>query len=319
MDLIHKLINMLLTPITCIALIFVFPIYLAFKFLSYIKRHLFSENVAGKVVIITGAASGIGEQMAYEYAKRSAYLVLVDIRKDLLEVVVDRARRFGSPNVIAVPADVSVEEDCKRFVDTAVNHFGKLDHLVNNAGIGRQCLFKNVDSVSKYTPIMDINFWGTVYATHYAIPHLRKSKGKIIVISSTCGWYPFPKLSFYNASKAALISFYETLRTEIGGDIGITIVTPGLIKTELTLSDSLPKEMRLIPMESKEECAKAIVKSACRGDTYLVHPSWVRLVFVWKAFFPELTEYFNRLAFTTRRHETDDSSLNQSTHLNKTE
>ncbi|KAL5543850.1 hypothetical protein UlMin_007634 [Ulmus minor] len=81
---------------------------------------------------------------------------------------------------------------------------------------------------------MDVNFWGGVYCIHSAIPHLRKSKGKIVVISSTLGWYPLPYLSIYSASKAALINFCETLRTELGCDIGITIVTPGVIKTRLT-------------------------------------------------------------------------------------
>ncbi|KAK0588498.1 hypothetical protein LWI29_001661 [Acer saccharum] len=272
MDLIHKLMNILLPPITSIALLFVWPLYLVFKFLSFIKRHLFSENVAGKVVIVTGAASGIGEQMAYEYAKRAAILVLVDIREDRLEAVVDSARRFGSPNAIAVAADVSVEEDCKRFVDAAVNKFGKVDHLVNNAGIARECSFKNVDSISKHTPIM--------------------------------------------ASKAALISFFETLRLEMGGAIGITIVTPGLIKSEMSLSAS---PLKGIPMESKEECAKAIVRSGCRGDKYLVEPSWFRILFPWKAFCPELTEYCHRrFALMSRRHVIANSNLTQSTY-HKTE
>ncbi|KAK2662331.1 hypothetical protein Ddye_000905 [Dipteronia dyeriana] len=118
------------------------------------------------------------------------------------------------------------------------------------------------------------------------------------------------------ASKAALISFFETLRMEMGGDIGITIVTPGLIKSEMSLSASSPKA---IPTESKEECAKAIVKSGCRGDKYLVEPSWVRIIFPWKAFCTELTEYCNRcLALTPRRHTIANSNLTQSTY-HKTE
>ncbi|KAJ0051958.1 hypothetical protein Pint_01218 [Pistacia integerrima] len=284
MELFHKLMNILLPPIAFVALLFLLPPYLVFKVLHCIKRHIFCENVAGKVVVITGAASGIGEQMAYEYAKRGANLVLVDLKP--LGSVVERAQHLGSRDVVAVSADVSVIQDCKRFVDTAINHFGRLDHLVNNAGVARGRLFKNVDFISDFTPTMDINFWGTVYDTHFAIPHLRKSKGKIIVIASTCGWYPIPRLSFYNASKAAIISFYETLRTEIGWEIGITI------------------GLGFIPMETKEECAKAIVKSACRGDKYLVEPSWVRVLFLFKAVCPEVIEYCNRLAFRVSRSRT---------------
>ncbi|KAJ0113508.1 hypothetical protein Patl1_01257 [Pistacia atlantica] len=251
--------------------------------------------------------------MAYEYAKRGANLVLVDLKP--LGSVAERARHLGSWDVVAVAADVSVIQDCKRFVDTAINHFGRLDHLVNNAGVARGRLFKNVDCISDFTPTMDINFWGTVYDTHFAIPHLRKSKGKIIVIASTCGWYPIPRLSLYNASKAAIISFYETLRTEIGWEIGITIVTPGLIRSEMTQDQAFAqvslwingkknKGLGFIPTETKEECAKAIVKSACRGDKYLVEPSWVRVLFLFKAVCPEVIEYCNRLAFRVSRSRT---------------
>ncbi|XP_031247729.1 11-beta-hydroxysteroid dehydrogenase-like 4A [Pistacia vera] len=302
MELFHKLMNILLPPIAFVALLFLLPPYLVFKVLHCIKRHIFSENVAGKVVVITGAASGIGEQMAYEYAKRGANLVLVDLKP--LGSVVERARHLGSRDVVAVSADVSVIQDCKRFVDIAINHFGRLDHLVNNAGVARGRLFKNVHCISDFTPTMDINFWGTVYDTHFAIPHLRKSKGKIIVIASTCGWYPIPRLSFYNASKAAIISFYETLRTEIGWEIGITIVTPGLIRSEMTLDQAFAQGLGFIPTETKEECAKAIVKSACRGDKYLVEPSWVRVLFLFKAVCPEVIEYCNRLAFRVSRSRT---------------
>ncbi|KAJ4728820.1 Hydroxysteroid 11-beta-dehydrogenase-like protein [Melia azedarach] len=288
MDLIHGLMNIFLPPLTFIALLLVLPPYLLLKFLAYIRRQLLStENMAGKVVVVTGAASGIGEQIAYEYAKRGASLALVDVRGDRLGPVVERSRRLGSPDVISLQADVSVVDDCNRFVNATVNHFGRLDHL-------------NMDCISDFTPIMDVNFWGTVYGTHFAVPHLRKSKGQIIVVASTCGWYPLPRLTIYNASKAALISFCETLRTEIGSDIGITIVTPGLIKSEMRLSGSLPKGMAFISMESKEECAKAIVRSACRGDNYLVEPSWVRVLFLWKVLCPELVEYCNRWVFVIR-------------------
>ncbi|KAK2356495.1 hydroxysteroid dehydrogenase [Trifolium repens] len=79
----------------------------------------------------------------------------------------------------------------------------------------------------------ETNFWGAAYGTLYAIPHLKNSKGRIIVVASACGWFPIPRLSIYNASKAAIISFFETLRIELGWSIGITIATPGFINTNL--------------------------------------------------------------------------------------
>jgi len=176
--------------------------------------------VAGKVILITGASSGIGEYVAYEYAKRGARLALVARREDRLQAVADRARKLGSPEVVVVRADVSKVEE--------------LDHLVNNAGVVQIRLFEVFTQFSDIASVMDINFWGSVYSTHYAVPHLRKSKGKIVVIASTAAWLGAPGLSFYNASKAALISFFETLRTEFGQDIGITIVSPGKIESEIT-------------------------------------------------------------------------------------
>ncbi|XVF08665.1 hypothetical protein REPUB_Repub07fG0022300 [Reevesia pubescens] len=298
MDVINNIMNVVLPPFMIIILVFVYPLYLVYKFLYLIIRLKRSENVAGKVVIVTGAASGIGEQICYEYARRRARLVLVDVREDRLGRVLENVRSLGSLDVIAIGADVSKEEDCTRFVDETIKHFHQLDHLVNNAGITMIKLFEEIESVSSFSHVMDVNFWGAAYGTHFAIPHLRKSKGKIIVVASSAGWYPFPYTSFYNASKAALITFYQTLRSEIGSDIiGITIVKPGLIKSEMTQSEPAKAAMGNITilMESTEKCGKAIVNSACRGDKYLVEPSWVSSLYVLQVMCPELVEYFNRM------------------------
>ncbi|KAM7274135.1 hypothetical protein ACFE04_028799 [Oxalis oulophora] len=251
----------------------------------------------GKVVLITGAAGGIGEQMAYEYARRGACLVLVDIKEDSLDKVAKKATQIGSPDVLSLQADVSQPEQCKNFIDKAIHHFGRLDHLVNNAGIANAKLFVNMKQISDFTPTMDINFWGAVYGTHYALPHLRKSKGHITVISSICGWFPLPALSMYNSSKAALISFFETLRTEIGSEVSVTIVTPGLINSQMGT-------LAFIPLESAERCAKAIVRSGCRKDNYLVEPFWVRILFPFKVFCPEYTEFLTRVALAVKPQPT---------------
>ncbi|KAF3438736.1 hypothetical protein FNV43_RR21500 [Rhamnella rubrinervis] len=130
--------------------------------------------------------------------------------------VCSKAISLGSPDAISIVADVSKMDECKSFINQAINHFGRLDYLVNNAGIYRNGMFKNATQISNIIPVMDVNFWGTVYSTHLAIPHLLKRRGKIVVVASTCGWYPLPGLVIYNASKAALISVCETLRAELG-------------------------------------------------------------------------------------------------------
>ncbi|KAI9079776.1 hypothetical protein K1719_038397 [Acacia pycnantha] len=296
MDSIHDLLNLTLIPSTFLALLLLVPPFYVFKFLSsFFKSCKAHESLAGKVVLITGASSGIGEELAYEYARRGARLALVARREDLLRSVLDKALQLGSPDAIIIPADVSNIQDSQRFVDQTISHFGQLDHLVNNAGINQAKLFEEFsEKLSDLAPIMDVNFWGSVYATHFAVPHLRKSIGKIVVISSVAAWLQTPRLSFYNfqASKAAIVSFFETLRAELGADIGITIVTPGAIKSKMTADEFLSKiHVKSVPAESAERCAKAIIKSTCRGDMYLTEPSWTRTNVWFKWFFAGALEW----------------------------
>ncbi|KAI3499606.1 hypothetical protein L1887_35409 [Cichorium endivia] len=297
MDLIHKILNIVLPIFTIILLVLLFPLVLLFRVFNYFLRLAFPEKVAGKVALITGASSGIGEYLAYEYAKRGARLALVARREEQLEVVAGRARELGSPDVIVISADVSKLDDCKRFVDETVNHFGSLDHLVNNAGI---CYIEDQRCSSDYVSLMDINFWGSVYTTQFALPHLRNNKGKITVISSCAGWFAMPRIGIYGASKAALISFFETLRVEVGSDIGITIVTPGVVKSEITNDQWLLKtNLKWTPMMATENCAKAILDSIRRGDEYLTEPPWVRVLFWSKTLCPEILKWSTRFIFIT--------------------
>ncbi|KAL7607458.1 hypothetical protein Lser_V15G17445 [Lactuca serriola] len=302
MDLIHKLLNVVLPILTIFMLLFLYPLVLLFRFFNYFIKFAFPEELAGKVALITGASSGIGEYLAYEYAKRGARLALVARRKEQLEVVAERARELGSPEVIVISADVSKVDDCKRFVDETIHHFGTLNHLVNNAGV---CYIQEDQDQRcslelDYVSLMDINFWGSVYATQFAVPHLRKSKGKIVVISSCAGWFALPKLGIYCASKAAMIRYFETLRVEFGSDIGITIVTPGVVKSEIT-SDKWLSQANLYwaPMVSTEDCVKTVLDSIRRGDEYLTVPRWMGIFFMWKTLCPEILKWITRFLFIT--------------------
>ncbi|KAF9605176.1 hypothetical protein IFM89_014289 [Coptis chinensis] len=126
MDLINNFLNIVALPATFFTLLMLVPPFLFFKFLlSTLKSIFFSENVAGKVVLITGASSGIGENLAYQYAKQGAFLVLVARRKNSLQEVAERAYQYGSPDVLVIHADVAKIDDCRRMVEEAVNHFGR--------------------------------------------------------------------------------------------------------------------------------------------------------------------------------------------------
>ncbi|KAM1736879.1 hypothetical protein FF2_014888 [Malus domestica] len=324
MDIINKVLNVTIPPMSLAWLLFVLPTYLFFKLLISAARHVFSEDVAGKVILITGASSGIGEHLAYEYARRGACLALVARRENRLRDVANTVICFGSPDVLAITADVSRVEDCKRFVDVTVNHFGRLDHLVNNAGIVPVCLFEETTDVTNLAPAMDINFWGSVYGTYFAIPHLKRSGGRIVAITSSAGWLRAPRLSMYGATKAAAIAFYETLKVEIGREVGITIVTPGMIESEISQGKFLSKEgqvvldqelrdleVSIIPILPVKEAAKSIVDSACRGENYLTVPAWIWQSFYWKVFFPEILEWCSRTLLISKAGNDERDTLSK--------
>ncbi|XP_042482360.1 11-beta-hydroxysteroid dehydrogenase A-like [Macadamia integrifolia] len=311
MNLIQNLLNVVIPPITLVFIFLILPFLSVFKFIHFILRQLFPENMRGKVVLITGASSGIGEHLAYEYAKKGAYLVLVARREESLRKVAEKASNLGSPDVLVVAADVSLVDQCKRFIDEAVNHFGRLDHLVCNAGIGSSCTFEDIPDVTNFLPVMNVNFWGSIYPTYFAIPHLKKYKGKIIVNASVAGWMIAPRANVYAASKAALINFYDNLRIEVASEISIVVVSPGFIDSELTQGKQLTKKGEVevddglikvvggigIPFVSAGDCAKAIVTGVCRGDKYITEPWLYNMLYLLKIFCPELVEWISILLY----------------------
>ncbi|KMS97505.1 hypothetical protein BVRB_5g126480 isoform B [Beta vulgaris subsp. vulgaris] len=195
MEVINKIFNLAAPPFTFFILCLFLPPFHFLKFCLSVFTSIFSEDVAGKVVIITGASSGIGEQLAYEYARRGAYLVLAARREKSLREVANMCLELGSPDSITVNADVSNVNDCKRIVDTTITNFGRVDHLVNNAGITSISMLADYEDITIPRSIMDINFWGSVYITQFAIPHLKRTGGKIIVMSSSASWLPTPRMS----------------------------------------------------------------------------------------------------------------------------
>nr|VDD39713.1 unnamed protein product [Brassica oleracea] len=287
MDMLHIILNILLPPLTIIFLFLFYPIYLFIKLLNCVRKHLCVENVAGKVVLITGASSGIGEHVAYEYAKKGADLALVARREDRLQIVAETSRKLGSRDVIIIPGDVTKINDCMKFISETISHFGKVDHLINNAGVSQTVLFENFSQIQDANPIMDTNFWGSTYITYYAIPHLRKSKGKIVVIASAAAKIAIPVATIYSASKAALLGFYEALRIELNPDIKVTIVFPGLISTDMTTPEII-KRLNFIVSEPVSRCAKAIFQGVCRGEEYVETPSWIKWFFLVKSVCPEV-------------------------------
>ncbi|GAQ81042.1 hypothetical protein KFL_000690210 [Klebsormidium nitens] len=258
-----------------------------------------------RVVLITGASSGIGEHIAYEYARLGARLALVARREERLEEVEDNCKSLGSPDVQIIQADVSKEEDCKQVVEETVQHFQRLDTLLLNAGVAHIYSFEEADDTKGFGPIMDVNFWGYVYTTKFALPHLRRSQGQIVVNDSIVSFLPQAKTSIYNASKAAVSQFFETLRVELGSAVPITVFLPGAIKSEMTDGKVLlpdgkvasPDEafrlrneagFGLFPLLPTSALARRVVKAARYRRPRVVIPSWYKTMFYLKIFEPEL-------------------------------
>nr|GEW41010.1 11-beta-hydroxysteroid dehydrogenase-like 2 [Tanacetum cinerariifolium] len=289
---IHNMLNIVLPTASVILLTILVPAFWLLNLLKLCFKFVYPEELAGKVILITGASTGIGEHLAIEFAKEGACLALVARREKQLHMVAQTSKEMGSPDVIVIPADVSKLEDCKRFVHQTIKHFGKLDYFVNNAAITTFGFFEDQTCVTDHASVMDVNFWGSVYTTHFALPHLRRNKGKIIAICSSGSWFATPRVSFYNASKAAELSFFETLRVEVGSDVDITVITPGIVETSLINHEWVEESnVGWIPMISAKTCAKVIVDSIKRGDKYITVPSWMKTIFFWKTFFPEIVNW----------------------------
>lgn len=190
------------------------------------------SSIKNKVVVITGASSGIGKAIALEAAKKGAHLVLAARNLQTLNEVAQQWSDYKN-QVLVVPADVSVELDCENIINKTVAHFGTIDVLINNAGISMRAIFEETD-LNVLKSIMDINFWGTVYCTKYALPFLLKSKGSVVGISSIAGYKGLPARTGYSASKFAMQGFLESLRIEnLKKDLHVLIACPGFTASNI--------------------------------------------------------------------------------------
>jgi short-subunit dehydrogenase len=184
-----------------------------------------------KVVVLTGASSGIGLASARRFANAGANLVIAARSKDKLEALKIELSPYS--NIVVVPTDVSIEDDCKRLIKTAVGAFGTIDILVNNAGVSMRAMLKDLDlSVIKRS--MDVNFWGTVYCTKYALPYLLKSKGSVVGVVSVAGFKGLPARTGYSSSKFAICGFLDALRVEhLYDGLHVLIFAPGFTASNI--------------------------------------------------------------------------------------
>ncbi len=185
-----------------------------------------------KVVLITGGSSGIGRAMALRLAGYGAKVCVAARNEQALAEVVQGLTERKSEG-LAVPTDVTQAEQCRHAVEATVERFGGLDVLICSAGLSMRAYFEG-SSLEAMERVMRVNFFGTLYATHFALPHVKARKGSLVAISSLTGKRGIPSYAVYGASKFAVQGLYEALRLELKRDgVHVGVVSPGFVDTPL--------------------------------------------------------------------------------------
>lgn len=249
-----------------------------------------------KVVVITGGSSGIGKALAERFGEAGSKILITGRNKQGLDVTVDELRKR---NIVihGFQGDVSIEQDNKSMAEEAVRLFGTIDILINNAGISMRALFSEVD-IEVVKKVMDINFYGALYATKYCLPEIAKNQGSIVGISSIAGFLGLPGRTGYSSSKFALNGFLAVMRTELL-NTGVHVLTacPGFTASNIR-KHALTKdghEQGESPraeekMMSAEECACHIYKAVVKRKRTLVLTDQGKLAVWLNKWWPSMAE-----------------------------
>lgn len=224
-----------------------------------------------QVIVVTGASDGIGAEMARQWSTRGERVALVLAARsvDKLEAVAAQCRARGAA-VVVQRCDVSVQADCVALIDAAVAAFGRIDLLVNNAGMSAHARLDEVADLAWYETLMRINHWGAVWCTHAALPQLKRTQGRLVAVASLAGLVGVPGRTAYSGSKFAMVGFFEALRTELlASGVSVTLAYPGVVATETrrrgygadgrAAGTSGLDEAGAMPVET---CARLIVEGA---------------------------------------------------------
>ena len=199
---------------------------------------LLVTSTSPRTIIITGASDGIGAEMARQLARRHGKgvgLVLAARNERLLGEVAGACTALGA-HTLALPTDVREASQCRALVAQTVARFGRIDVLVNNAGVSAQALLSEVrtEDLGWYEDLMRVNLWGAVWCTHAALPHLTAVRGQVVAVSSLAGLFGVPGRTAYSASKFAMTGFFEALRIELkGSGVAVTTAYPGVVDTRI--------------------------------------------------------------------------------------
>lgn len=254
-----------------------------------------------KVVIITGASSGIGRALAKEMSFLGANVVLAARSIEKLEAI----SKELSGEVLVIQTDVSLQSECENLINKTIEHYGRIDVLINNAGISMRALFEDVD-MEVVKQVMDINFWGAVYCTKYALPFLLQSKGSLVGISSIAGYKGLPGRTAYSASKFALQGFLEVVRIEnLKKGLHVLIACPGFTTSNIRNSalNAVGEKQGESPrdeskMMSAEEVAKHVSNAIIKRKRTIILTGQGRLTVFLNKILPAMMDkmVYNHLA-----------------------
>lgn len=192
-------------------------------------------NQGSAVAIVTGASEGIGRALALHLAGSGEYpnIVLAARNADRLEALRDECQSAGATAAV-IATDVADDASCQQLIDQTVARFGRIDTLFNNAGVTMWARFEEIENLDVFRQVMDVNYFGAVYCTRYALPHLRQSGGRLVAVASIAGITGVPTRSGYAASKHAMIGFFDSLRIEIADSgVSVTVVCPDFVVSEI--------------------------------------------------------------------------------------
>ena len=252
-----------------------------------------------KVAIITGASSGIGRALALNLSENKSFLVLAARNETELKEVAHQCEKNGA-QALVIPTDVANQQSCSQLIERAVKEFRQIDMLINNAGIDVLAKFEDLPDMNLFKKVIEVNFYGAVFCTYFALPYLQKNCGRIVNVSSMAGVVAVPLNTSYVASKFAMNGFSDSLRMELlHTGVGVTVICPYWVVSRFHENymdkNGTPKGQagRAVYTErtmSSERCAEIIIEAArCRKREVMLGSGKVSALM--RLIAPKMTEH----------------------------
>ncbi|XP_029285841.1 hydroxysteroid 11-beta-dehydrogenase 1-like protein isoform X1 [Cottoperca gobio] len=276
----HSNVNVFLISINTTVYVFVF-----------VSLMCLSESLSGARVLVTGASTGIGEQMAYHYARFGAQIVITARRQKVLQQVAEKCLSLGAQKALYIAADMASESDPDKVVDFAIEKLGGLDYLVLNH-IGPSPFSMWEGDVDHTRWLMKVNFFSYIQMAWRGLASLEQSKGSLVIVSSLLGKMSSPFVAPYTSTKFALNGFFGAFQHELAmkkSNVSVSICTLGLIDTDSAMEKV--REVTSVPAYPATDAALNIIITGATRQSELFYPWFTYIVSLTKDWFPSFTNY----------------------------